>query len=162
MCQTPLLLQTKRVSTPPTRLGYSTLGGSRDSNEHDSQFRGRPVSVEPLVVAPKRPTYPSTNAPSTFIERERQKYKGLRPSVSDSIDSERGQQDLDLDILPTAEEIYVPDSEQNRPQEISPLFKNVKRLRYRFPKQRDIDPLVKIIKDRAISIHTREGKISQR
>lgn len=56
-----------------------------------------------------------------------------------------------LDILPTTEEIYVPDSMEIRPKEINTLFKDLKGIWYRFSKQWEINWLLKEFNDRAIS-----------
>ena len=158
-------VEPKRISVPPARLEYTTPGGLIPRRQ-----------VEPSRIAPvarnfntpenrTRQQQPSA-VQGTFIGNER-RHKGIGQTAKDIIDSERGNDDIDLDILPTVEEIYVPDSVEHRPRESQPLFKDVQKIRYRFPKQREIDPLLKIIKNRAISdfnINTtqQELKLEQR
>ena len=166
----------KRSRLPPSRLEYDTPGGmpSRrpepkvqsqgqiDKNIRDfitraqSEISRVPTSFEsnisrPAVVEHENTHIVPTNVPNTFIENEGYKYKGHRQIPSDIINRERVLNDADMDILPEFEEIYVPDSVDNRPKAIAPLFSNVQNIKYKFPKQREIDPLLKIIKDRAIS-----------
>ena len=169
--QPPARVEPKRVSVPPARLQYTTPGGIGSLSSDNFQPVIPSHRIEPRKEAPMtRPTTKATTptrTPTTFIENERNNHKGLGQTPKDIIDSERGQNDIDLDILPTLEEIYVPDSLDHRPKEMNQLFKDVKRIRYRFPKQREIDPLIKVIKDRAISdfntsITQQELKLEQR
>ena len=174
----------KRSRVPPTRLRYDIPGGettrvvkpvSFSESTSDNRIRDfirqsrENVSSVPTPIVVERETRQTlpTSVPNTFVENESLKYKGHRRSPSDIIDQERDRNIVDMDIMPETEEIYVPDSNETRPKSMAPLFSDVQHIKYKFPKQREIDPLLKIIKDRAISdfninVKQKELKLEQR
>ena len=145
----PARVEPKRISVPPARLEYATRGGIVPRQTVEPE-RNAPMTrpQTPTRTEPEDNRRPATK--DTFIGSEGSK-RVTTNSPKDIIDRERGSNNADWDITPDVEEIYVPDSLEHRPRERHPLFKDVKRIKYRFPKQRDIDPLLRIIKNRAIS-----------
>ena len=159
----PARVEPKRISVPPARLEYATPGGivPRQTVEplKDAPLTRPQTPVRPEPERIGRPQTPVRTEPErigrpptsdTFIGSEGIK-RMTTNSPKDIMERERDGDDADWDITPDIEEIYVPDSLEHRPKETHPLFKEVKRIRYRFPKQKDIDPLLKIIKNRALS-----------
>jgi hypothetical protein len=124
-------------------------------------------STSPGTTVPKTPiTTRNIESPATLIPSTPSPHTTLRDAWS----NERAVRNRILQSEGGTQEYIVPDSIQDRPRPLKPLFAGrspVKNIVHKIPKQKDIKPLLKIIRQKVMSdfhinVEHRDLKLEQR